>query len=174
MSAYPTSRTPAAIWLTGVPVPSSRAQRPEGGAELFGEELGLFPGCEVAASVDLVVMDEVVRVGALGPAPRCLVQLVREHADGERDRDLLGVEEVRFVLPVETGRGYPGVGQPVERDVVKQVVPREVAVESSLEGLLDQAGLSGPVAVVQCERREIDGRVGQPVKRLRTRGHDQR
>jgi hypothetical protein len=41
---------------------------PEGGSEFLGEELGLFPGGEVAASVELVVVDEVVGVGAFGPA----------------------------------------------------------------------------------------------------------
>jgi hypothetical protein len=41
----------------------------------------LFPGGEVAASVEPVVVDEVVRVGALGPAAGRLVQLVGEHAE---------------------------------------------------------------------------------------------
>ena len=123
----------------------------------------------MAASVELVVVDEVVRVGALGPAARGLVELVGEDADGERDRDVLGVEEVRLVLPIQAGRGDPGVGQPVERDVVEEVVAREVALQPSLEDLLDQAGLTGPVAVVERERREIDGGVRQPVQRLRTR-----
>jgi hypothetical protein len=48
----------------------------EGGAEFLGEELGLFPGGEVAASVEPVVGDEVVGVGAFGPAAGGLVQLV--------------------------------------------------------------------------------------------------
>jgi len=46
----------------------------------------------VAAPVELVVVDEVVGVGALGPALRGLVELVGEDADGERDRDGLGVD----------------------------------------------------------------------------------
>ena len=44
----------------------------------------------------------------------------------------------------------------------------------ALEDLLHQAGLAGPVAVVERERREIDGRVREPVHRLRTRRHDLR
>jgi len=76
----------------------------------------------VAAPVELVVVDEVVGIRALGPAPRGLIQLVGEDADGKRDRDVLGVEEVRLVLPVQTSRGNPGVGQPVQRDVVEEVI----------------------------------------------------
>jgi len=75
---------------------SRSAQGSERDAQLFGEQLWLFPGGEVAASVEPVVVDEVVRVGTLGPAARRLVQLVGEHADGEGDRDRLGVEEVRL------------------------------------------------------------------------------
>jgi hypothetical protein len=94
--------------------------------------LRLFPGREVAASVELVVMDKVVRVRALGPAPRCLIQLVREDAYGKRNRDVLGVEEVRLVLPVQTSRGNPRVRQPVERDVVEDVVSGKVARQMPL------------------------------------------
>src|ERR1700754_3440488 len=60
------------------------AKRPERGAELLGEDLRLLPGREVAAFVDLVVVDE-IRIGPLGPAPRRLVQLARK--DGHRGRD---------------------------------------------------------------------------------------
>ena len=45
-----------------------------------------------------------------------------------------------------------------ERDVVEDVVAREVArlLQTPLEDLLNQAGLTDPVAVVEHERREID------------------
>ena len=52
-------------------------------------------------------MDEVAGIRALGPAPRGLIELVGEDADGVRNRDGLGVEEVRLVLPVEASRGNP-------------------------------------------------------------------
>ena len=135
--------------------PCRLPQGAEGRPELLREQLGLFPGGEVAASVEPVVVDEVVRVGALGPAPGSLVQLVGEHADGERYGDGLGIEEARVVLPIEASRGDPGVGQPIEGDVVEEVVSRE-AVECPLQDLGDQAGLTGPVAVVEHEGREID------------------
>src|SRR5215467_12821727 len=89
------------------------AQCAERRADLFGEELRLFPGGEVAALVDLVVVDE-VGVGPLGPAPRRLVLLAREDARGHRDGDALGVEEATPVFPVEAGRRDPGVREPVE------------------------------------------------------------
>jgi hypothetical protein len=88
---------------------------------------------------------------------RDLIELVGEDADGERNGDVLGVEEVRLVLPVQTGRGNSGVGQPVERDVVEDVVSGEGAPQVSLEGLFDEPWLAGAVAVVKHEGREIDG-----------------
>ena len=78
----------------------------------------------MAASVELVVVDEVVGIRPLGPASRGLVELVREDADGEWDRDGLRVEEVSLVLPVEASRRNAGVGQPVDREVVEDVVAR--------------------------------------------------
>src|SRR6266702_3848554 len=111
----------------------------------------------MAASVELVVMDEVAGIRALGPAPRGLVELVGEHADGVRNRDGLGVEEVRLVLPVETGRGNPGVRQPVQRDVVEDVVSSQGAPQLSLKGLFYEPGLASAVAVVKHERRQIGG-----------------
>src|SRR6266516_8106051 len=94
---------PTGVWL---------AQRLERRAQLGGEQVGLFPGGEVAASVELAVVDEVLGIRALGPAPRGLIELVGEDAYGKRDRDGLGVEEVRLVLPVQASRGNPGVRQP--------------------------------------------------------------
>ena len=67
------------------------AERSEAGSHLLREELLLFPRRELATPVELVVMDEVLGVGPLGPAPRGLVD-----------------------------------GQPVERDVVEDVVSGEV------------------------------------------------
>src|SRR6266568_3124096 len=89
---------PAGVWS---------AQRLERRPHLGGEQVGLFPGGEVAASVEPVVVDEVVGVCALGPAARGLVELVGEDADGKRDRDGLGVEEVRLVLPERRSQETP-------------------------------------------------------------------
>ena len=103
----------------------------------------------MAAAIEPVVMDEVVGIRALCPAPRGLIELIGEDADRERDGNVFGVEKGRLVLPVETRRRDPGVGQPVERDVVEDVVSGEIAGEASLQDLGDEPGLAGSVAILQ-------------------------
>ena len=71
-------------------------------------------------------MDE-FRIRSLRPTPRGLILLARKDAHGYRNGDALGVEEAALVLPVETGRGDPGVRQPIERDVVEDLVTRQFA-----------------------------------------------
>ena len=61
-----------------------------------------------------------------------------------------------LVLPIETGRGNSGVRQPVERDVVEDVVACELARGVSLEDRFDEPGLARAVPVVDHERRQID------------------
>src|SRR5438067_13585823 len=58
---------------------SGLAERPEGRADLGGEELRLLPGCKVVAPVDLVEVNE-LGVGFLSPTARRLVELSREDA----------------------------------------------------------------------------------------------
>src|SRR5262245_25576371 len=111
----------------------------------------------MATPIESVVMDEVIGICPLGPALRCLIQLVREDTDGERDGDVLGVEEGGRVLPVETGRRDASVREPVERDVVEDVISCEITRQASLQDLPDEPGLAGAVAVVDRERRQIDG-----------------
>src|SRR5262245_37577425 len=101
-------------------------ERSERRAELVGEQLRLFPGREVAALVQLVVVDE-VGIRALGPTPRSLILLARKDADGHRDLDAFDVEESALVLPVEARRRDTGIRQPVERYVVEDLVSRELA-----------------------------------------------
>jgi len=118
----------------------------------------------VAPSVEPVVVDEVVGVGALGPALRYLVQLVGEDADG--NGMVMALASKKSAWLSQQRRPRPGVGKPVEGDAVHEVVAGEVALVRPLEDLGDQAGLTGPVAVVEHEGCEIDRRVGQPVQRL--------
>ena len=80
----------------------------------------------MAAPVDLVEVDE-VGVRLLGPAARRLILLAGKDAHGHGDGDALGVEEATLVLPVETRRRDPRVRQPVERDVVEDLVTRQFA-----------------------------------------------
>src|SRR5207249_6703971 len=64
----------------------------------------------------------------LRPTPRRLGEFIREGAHGHRKLHALRAKEAELVaqvvLPVETGRGNPGVRQPEQRDVVEDVVAR--------------------------------------------------
>src|SRR4029077_15208111 len=109
----------------------SSAERSEGGSELFREELRLLPGREVPALVDLVEVRD-VRVCLLGPASRRPPDLAGERGEAERQRHRwrrlagslgLGLSS----LPVRSGRGGAGARQPVQHDVVENVVTGEVA-----------------------------------------------
>src|SRR3954451_8542438 len=110
---------------------SDLAEWPERRANLAGKELGLLPGGEVAALVDLVEVDD-VRVARLDPAARRAPDLAGERREAERDRRWRqrlgarggGVGPVG--LPVGAGRGGAGAGQPVQRDVVENVVAGEI------------------------------------------------
>ena len=61
-------------------------------AQFGGEELRLLPGREVAAFVELVVVDQ-LRIRLLRPAPRRRIDLVGKGAHGDRDLDAPDVEE---------------------------------------------------------------------------------
>src|SRR3954451_25252423 len=63
------------------------AERAEPVAQLRGVELGLLPGREVPAAVELVVVDE-PGVRLLRPAPGRPVELVGEDANGGRHGDV--------------------------------------------------------------------------------------
>src|SRR6266487_743935 len=102
------------------------AERAERGPHFAAEDLRLFPGGEVPALVDLVEIDE-VGIGLLDPAPRRLICLVGEYAHGHGDGDPFGIPKATLVFPIEPRRGDPRVRQPKERDVVEDVVTRQLA-----------------------------------------------
>src|SRR4051812_44982084 len=102
------------------------SQRPERGAELGGEELGLLPGCEVTTLGNLVVVDE-LWICPLGPAPRGLVLFAREYADGNWNGHALGVEKAALVFPIESRRRHPSICKPVKRDVIEDLIARQFA-----------------------------------------------
>src|SRR5829696_5789223 len=64
---------------------SDLAERSERRADLAGEQVGLLPGSEVAALVDLVEVDD-VRVARLDPAAGGPPDLAGERRKAERDR----------------------------------------------------------------------------------------
>src|SRR5262249_24480422 len=116
---------------TGCNPPPLLPQRSQRGPQLVGEELWFLPGGEVAAPLDLVEVDE-GRVDLLDPAARGLEDLAGKDGEADRDRDLCRSMTDRGgcssgVLPVHPHRGGPGSRQPVEGDVVEDVVSTEVA-----------------------------------------------
>src|SRR5215831_11418929 len=113
-------------------------QRPKRSAHLVHKQLRLLPGRKMRALGKAVVVDE-LGIRLLSPTLRRLVDLFGESAHSDRDLDASNIEEAagRKIMPgvpVEACRGYRGVCQPVERDVVKDVVPRQpfrLAVENA-------------------------------------------
>src|SRR6266480_2381155 len=144
----------------------SLAQRLERCPDLGREQLGLFPGGEVAAPGGLVEIGE-GGVGRLGPAAWGPEDLARER--GERDRELdrgwrlPGREGLGSpVFPVRPGRRGPGAGQPVHSDVVEDVVPGETPGRLSVdEGAGDL--VVGVRVVVEHPGRQGDGGIQQGV-----------
>src|SRR5690606_29092800 len=108
------------------------------------------------------------RVGLFGPTPRGRAYVVREHTHDGGDGDAFRCKESELVLPLEARRRNPGVRQPVERDVVENVVPRE-ALGLTVEDACDQ--LIAPDIVVENPGREADGGIGNTVQRLRAVAH---
>src|SRR5215212_1243377 len=165
------SRT-AGAWSSGTTLcPSSMsrhsAQRPESQPHLVGEDLRLLPGRKVPALGDLVEMDEIV-IREPSPAFWGRVELVRKGGHGNRQGDALGGEEGQLALPVQPSRRDRRLRQPVERDVVEDVVSRE-ALGLSVEDAGDER--VAPRVVIEHPGRETDGRVHNRVKRLRTKRH---
>jgi hypothetical protein len=143
-------------------MPWSLTQGPEGCSQLLGEQLGLFPGGEVAALVGLVEVGE-VGVGVGDPAAWGAEDLVGEGGEADRQRDLgrslagrggtgLGLS----AFPVLPGCRGAGAGQPVQRDVVQDVVPGEIArwlpIEEGMGDLVVAVGV-----VVQHPAGQGDG-----------------
>src|ERR1700722_3578660 len=88
-----------------------RPERPEGRPDLGREQLGLFPGGEVAALMGLIEGGE-AGVGLLDPGARGLEDLAGERGEADRDRDLrrrvAGLASVVSpALPVLPGRRGP-------------------------------------------------------------------
>src|SRR5262245_9422502 len=129
--------TPARVWegtQDGALCSSDRlAQRSEGGAKLFREQFWLLPSREMSAFVDFVPVDELLE-GLLSPAARSAVDLPGEDCHRNRHlRNLNCVERPAPSLrgvPVGPRRGGAGVREPIERDVVKNLISRESALNT--------------------------------------------
>ena len=66
------------------------AKRSESGAKLCREKLGLFPGGEVPALVDLVEINQVA-IGAAGPCLGRSIDVPRKYRYRDRERNLAGL-----------------------------------------------------------------------------------
>src|SRR5262249_39552759 len=98
--------------------------RSKGRPDLLREKLRLLPCGEVPAFVQPAVVNE-FWVGLLCPAPRSGVELIWKDADGYGDRDVLGCEKVKLVLPIQTRRRDRRIRKPVKSDVVEDVIARQ-------------------------------------------------
>src|SRR5882762_5986186 len=143
-------------------------ERAERRPQVLGEERRLFPGREVPAFGELVVIDEFGKC-PLRPAPRGWIELVREDAHGNWDGDAFGIE-IPFapILPIETGARNCRVRQPGERDVVEDVVARE-ALRLPVKDARDER-IAARVVIKEIGR-QTDGGIRDCVQRLRSQPH---
>ena len=94
------------------------SKRSESRANLFGEELRLFPGRKVPALGELVEVNE-LGVRPFRPASWSRIEFVGKNAHGGRDNDASDAEErITLVFPIETSPRERRIRQPSERDVV--------------------------------------------------------
>src|SRR5262245_61838248 len=108
-------------------------------------------------------MDE-FGVRLLCPTPRGRVKLIWKDADGDWDRDVFRDEKGKLVFPIQTSRRDRRVRQPVECDVVENVISRKPLGLTGKDARHEQ--LAGFV-VVEYPCRQADRRIRNPVKRLR-------
>src|SRR5207237_9094872 len=107
-------------------------------------------------------------IRALGPTLRGLIDLVRIRHHGYWKLNAPGVEEAALApqlpcAPIETRRGDRGVRQPVEGDVVEDVVARQ-ALTAAIEDAHDE--LLAARVVVAHPDREADRRIRERGPRL--------
>src|SRR5947209_20492650 len=93
----------------------------ECGPKLLRENLWLFPSCKMPAFRETVVVRQ-LGICFLRPATWRCVNLVGEHADRCRDRNAFGSEEREFALPIQPSRRNRRICQPIEGNVVENVI----------------------------------------------------
>src|SRR5258705_9592431 len=99
-------------------------ERSEGGAQLGGEKLRLFPRGEVSAFVDFMKIDQVF-IGAACPRLRGAIDVLWKYSDGHWQRDLCRLPHGRLrgvssdFLTIQAPRRRRGVGEPVHLDYLE-------------------------------------------------------
>src|SRR5881392_1658130 len=101
---------------------SNSAQWPEAVPHLLDKQGRLFERREVAATLQLVPVEEIGK-HALSPAARCAIDLAREDAAADRQLDDAGVVlwAQRALLEIQPRRGSGRVGQPVQTDLIQHL-----------------------------------------------------
>ncbi len=126
----------------------------------------------MSAFGELVVVDE-LHIRLLRPALRRLINFFRKRAHADRKLDPSRVEEAacRQIMPhvpVETRRRDRGIRQPIERDVVENVVaaqPFRLAVENAGDHLV------AANVVIKYPARKTNRRIDDSVERLWPKRH---
>jgi hypothetical protein len=83
-----------------------------------------------------------LRIGSFCPTPRGCIDLVRKGAHGSRDRDTFRGKKGQLAFPVESSRRDRRIRQPLERDILEDVVWRQAlrrqAVTLTVEDSCDE------------------------------------
>src|SRR5215471_13055782 len=64
-------------------------------------------------------------IGSFRPTPRGLIELVRKGAYRDRDGNPFGSKEGQLAFPIETSRRDRRIRQPIECDIVENVILRK-------------------------------------------------
>jgi hypothetical protein len=111
-------------------------------------------------------MDE-LGIRAFRPTPWRFILLARKNAHGHRNGDALGIEKTTLVFPIETRCRGPRVCQPIERDVVEDLITRQFAggARSSVQRRGDRrGGLAIRIIVVESQAAKPMGESATPYK----------
>ena len=127
----------------------------------------MLPGRKVSAFWEAVIVNK-PGIRFRGPALRCGVDLIRKDADANRDGNVFRGKEVELVFPLQTSRRNRGVREPIERDIVEDVVSRK-PLRLSGKHACDKRLAAG--VVIEHPRGEADRGIFDPVQRLRTVRH---
>ena len=127
----------------------------------------------MAALFGSVVIDQ-LGISLFGPAPLSLILFAGEDRHRHRNGDTLGVEKATLVLPIKTRRRDPRVRQPIQRDVIEDLIPRQFTrgARGPVQSRDDRRRrLAASIIVVEKPGGQPDGLIRYSVQRLRARRH---
>ena len=113
--------------------------------------------------IKFVVMNQLWK-SSLRPTARALIKLIGESTHSHRNGHALWREKRELVFPVQTSRRNRGARQPIERDVIKDIIARE-SFSLSIENARDEFVTTQVMVKYPC--RQSDGRIFKRIKRLR-------